>query len=365
MQYYTIVENSYEEAVNKAKELYGDNIRIHSRRDFTTHGGLFTRKVNKCEITCYLSDSAVNDNNRVKKHDLVEFEKEARTPDPGTISHQERLNTEIHRHSADALDIAEDLLDRNYITNPLKDALLAGFGKGADEVPNFLANRLSELVPIAYEEQLHPSPFMVFIGPTGTGKTTTIAKAAYLYKAQGKKVAIITLDSYRVGAYEQIKAFGDALAIPVDLVREESDLVSKLERFSWFDLVLIDTMGLSNRDKNVALKLKGLTSRLNPSRTSYIFTASPSMKEEDLFEHYNRYIYYKPKAMVCTKLDESETMGNVLSFAYKSNLPLLFLTDGQKVPNDIMLASSTSILPYLKGLSYNRDEANSQIKSQL
>ncbi len=364
MQYLTIVENSYEKAVEKAKELYGDNIRVHSRRDFTTQGGLFTRKIHKCEITCYLSESAEKDNNKVQKKDLMEFEKEARTPDPLTISHKERLNTEVHRKSIDSAQVAEEILDKNYITQPLKDKLLAGFNGNITNVPVFLAERLSQLIPISYNEQLHPAPFMVFIGPTGTGKTTTIAKAAFLYKAQGKKVAIITLDSYRVGAYEQIKAFGDVLNIPVDLVKEESELVAMLERFSWYDLVLVDTMGLSNRDKNVALRLKGLTSRLNPSRTSYIFTASPSMKEEDLMEHFNRYRDYEPSAMVCTKLDESETMGNVLAFAYKANLPLLFLTDGQKVPNDIMLASSTNILPYLKGLSFDKDDAISQIKPQ-
>lgn len=365
MQYFTIVENSYEDAVKKAKELYGENIRIHSRRDFTTQGGLFTRKLHKCEITCYISDSQEKDNKKVLKKDLDEFEKEARTPDPETLSQSERLDTEIHRNSGELLDRASAILDKNYITNPLKEKILSGISGTHIDIASIIAERLSSTIPIAYEEQLHPSQYMVFIGPTGTGKTTTIAKTAFLYSTQGKKVAIITLDSYRVGAYEQIKAFGEALAIPVDLVKEESELIDKLERFSWYDLVLIDTMGLSFKDKSVALRLKGLTSRLNPSRTKYIFTASSSMKEEDLSEHYNRYRDYNPSAMICTKLDESETMGNVLSFAYKINLPLLFLTDGQRVPNDIMLASSTAILSYLKDLNFNKEDADSQLKNKI
>ncbi len=362
MQYFTIVENSYEEAVKKAKELYGDNIRIHSRRDFTTQGGLFTRKVHKCEISCYITDSQVQESKKARKTDLDEFEKEARTPDPGTLTLEERLNTEVHRNSDNSLDIANKIVDDNYITGALKERLIKGVGNAKD-IPAYIAENLALTMPIAYETQLHPTPYMVFIGPTGTGKTTTIAKTAYLYKAQGKKVAIITLDSYRIGAFEQIKAFGDALDIPVDLVREESELLMKIERFSWYDLVLIDTMGLSQKDRNVALRLKGLTSRLDRTRTSFIFTASPSMKEEDLTEHFLRYKDYAPSAMICTKLDESETMGNVLSFAYKIGLPLLFLTDGQKVPDDIMLASSTAILPYLKGVPYNKEEASSQLNS--
>lgn len=364
MQYLSIVENSYEEAVKKAKELYGDNIRIHSRRDFTTHGGLFTRKIHKCEITCYISDVPEKKESRAKSQDLVEFEKEARTPNPDNLSYSEKIDTEIHRHALSPQDECAKLLKENYITGPLKDRILSSVASEED-ASSYIAKSLASCVPIDYESQVHPSPYMVFLGPTGCGKTTTLAKTAYLYAQQGKKVAIITLDSFRVGAYEQIKTFGDALSIPVDLVKEESEIVSKLESFSWYDLVLVDTMGLSNKDKDVALRLKGLTSRLNPSKTSYIFAASPSMKEEDLTEHYFRYKEYNPSALVCTKLDESETMGNMLSFAYKIDLPLLFLTDGQRVPEDIQFASSTAILPYLKGISFNKERSSTQLNSQM
>lgn len=361
MQYFTIVDNSYEEAVNKAKELYGENIRIHSRRDFTTSGGLFTRKQHKCEISCYTLDAPVQAESKAKEKDLDEFEKEARTPDPSKLTLKERLDTDIHRNTSNAFELASGILDENYITGALKSDILSGLTSGIDDVQSYISEKLASLIPIAYEEQVHPSRYMVFIGPTGTGKTTTVAKIAALYKKQGKKVAIITLDSYRVGAYEQIKAFGDVLDIPVDLVKEENEVIRKLDYYSWYDLILIDTMGLSHKDRSVALRLKGLTSMLDRNKTKYVFTASSSMKEEDLTEHFLRYKDYSPSAMICTKLDESETMGNVLSFAYKLDLPLLFLTDGQEVPGDLIVAGSIAMLPYLKGVSFNKEATDSQL----
>ena len=96
MQHITIVAARYEEAAEKARKEYGDAIRIHSRRDFTTPGGLFTRKMKKCEITCYISTSPLEEKT-VGQRDMNEFEKEAKTPDPHKLTTQERLNTEIHR----------------------------------------------------------------------------------------------------------------------------------------------------------------------------------------------------------------------------------------------------------------------------
>ena len=217
MQYITIVADSYEEAAEKARQQYGDAIRIHSRRDFTTPGGLFTRKMKKCEITCYISSSPA-ENKTVGQGDMKEFEKEAKTPDPYKLSNEERLNTEIHRGSEEGYKKAEKLLDENYIFGPLREKLLDGLSCSPSECVRVLSERILENTQMDYEAQIHPSRVVVFLGPTGAGKTTTLAKVAWLYKSSGKKVGIVTLDSYRVGAYEQISAFGEVLGIPVEKV---------------------------------------------------------------------------------------------------------------------------------------------------
>ncbi len=361
MQYLTIVDNSYEEAVKKAKELYGDNIRIHSRRDFMTQGGLFTRRLKKCEIICYISEGGNVESSSSQEQDLRVFEKEAKTPDPGTLTAKERLDTDVHRRGSEGYEEAVRLLERNHISGPFKEKLLSGFAARYDEVSSVLSERIVKETRIDYQSQAHPKHYMVFIGPTGTGKTTTLAKVAHLYASLGKRVAIITLDSYRVGAYEQIKAFGEALSVPVDLVKAEDELLLSIEKFSWFDLVLVDTMGISHKDVELNLRLKGLTAQFDPSRTTYVFTVSPSMKEEDLVEHYLRYSQYNPTALVVTKLDETETIGNVLSFADRTGLQLLFFTDGQRVPEDLEKASTSVILEHLKGFGLDIKTSKSQI----
>ncbi len=362
MQYLTITENTYEDAVRKARELYGDGIRIHSRRDYTTSGGLFTRKVKKCEITCYLPTNYEPSEGR--KRDLNEFEKEARTPDPRTLTEQERLNTEIHRNGDSLLKTkAESLLDMNHIEGPFRERILSLVDTQSEEkVKRSLTEAIINNTLIDYQTQAHPDHAMVFIGPTGTGKTTTLAKVAHLAKRDGRRVAIISLDSYRVGAYEQIKAFGDALGVPVALCRAEDEVILALERFNWYDLVLVDTMGISNKDVELGLKLRGLLSQFKRVRTSFVFVSSPSMKEEDLTDHFERYKEYKPSSLIATKLDETETIGNILSFSYKVKLPLLFLTDGQKVPDDIEKASTSSVLDHLKGFGLDIPSSSSQIR---
>ena len=356
MQYYTVVGDSYEEAVRKAREQYGNDIRIHSRRDYTTGGGLFTRRKQKCEIVCY---EAKHEKRSEKEKDISEFEKEAKTPDPSNLSPEERLNTEIYREKTENAAAAA-LLDENHITGKLREKLLEDFPEG-DDAAMILSSRLLKTVEFDYDKQLHPRHFVVFIGPTGSGKTTTLAKVAYLFSHSEKSVGIITLDTYRTGAFEQMNAFGNALSIPVISAGAEDELLKAIERFSWKDMIFIDTMGLSPRDKELNLRLRGMLSLLDRDRTDYILTVSASMKEEDIMDQYAGYSAFSPSSLVVTKLDETETIGNVLSFSYSVSVPILFFTDGQKVPDDIKKASGVLLLEHLKGFGLDMKRFRTQL----
>ena len=360
MEYYTVVADSYEEAVRKAKELYGDDIRIHSRRDFTKGGGFFTRRQKRCEIICYSSPKPQGkERPGSKEKDIREFEKEARTPDPATLSRKERLDTEIYRENEKAVA----LLDLNHIADPLRSRLLESFP--ADKDPGMeLSDRLLHAVAIDYEHQVHPRHFVAFIGPTGSGKTTTLVKTAYVYASQGRRVAIITLDTYRVGAYEQVKAFGDALSIPVLKAGAEDELLAAAERFQDKDIVFIDTMGTSPKDKELTLRLTSMLSLLGPDKTDLIMTIPATMKEEDMLEQHAVYSRFGKPSLAVTKLDETETIGNVISFAYRVSSPIIFLTDGQKVPEDIEKASSAALLDHLKGMGLVMRNSESQLRKE-
>ena len=127
MKYVTITANSYEEALRKAEEEYGKNIRVHSRRDYTVGGGLFTRKRGKCDLTLYIPQTDVRKEKGRDDEAMLEFEKEARTPDPSSLSREERLNTEVYRGSLEKLTKAEKILNENDISEPLYTFLLKDF----------------------------------------------------------------------------------------------------------------------------------------------------------------------------------------------------------------------------------------------
>lgn len=364
MEYYTVVADTYENAIKKAKTQYGEDIRIHSRRDYMTHGGIFVRRQPRCEIICYKSAKKPKKKTETKEEnkDIKEFEKEAMTPDPSSLSLSERLDTDMYRtESID--DIAEKILKMNHISEPLSGKLVQDLPIDVD--PSVaISERIVKNVLIDYEHQIHPHRFVVFIGPTGSGKTTTLAKAAHLYASQGRTVAIITLDTYRVGAYEQVKAFGDALLIPVLKANAEDELIGAIDEFQNYDIIFIDTMGASPRDKELSIRLSSFLSVIGEKKTSLIMTFPATMKEEDMMEQYANYSRYGKLSLAITKLDETETIGNVISFAYSVSCPIIFLTDGQRVPEDIEKASTRSILDHLKGLGLEMMNSESQLKTR-
>ena len=350
MEYITITSDSYESAVNEAKIKYGERVRIHSRKDYTVGGGLFAKKRNKCEIVCYLApEKAVASENAVTKEDLKEFEKEARTPDPSSLSLEEKLETNLRKNEGEKSRLVNSLLDENDIKGPFRDLVLLDFDYSVSDIPLELSDRIISNVSIDHLSQAHPRKYIVFLGPTGSGKTTTLAKIGSLYKNVGKSVAIITLDSYRVGAYEQAKAFGDAFDIPVLLVKDEDEVILAQEKLRSYDLILVDTMGISPEDGALNLKLKGLLSLFKANETSFILTLAANLKSGDMMKQYKSYSAFTISSLIVTKLDETESIGSFLTFAYESGKPISFATCGQKVPQDLKKASTTVVLEYLKG----------------
>lgn len=349
MEYITITGDSYESAVDEAKKKYGERVRIHSRRDFTVGGGLFTRKRNRCEIVCYLASGGNTSQDAVSDRDLREFEKEARTPDPSSLTLEEKLETDLTRRTREAEKTVDALLEENDIKGPFRDKVTDDFNYDAPDIALELSDRIISAVAIDHLSQAHPKKYMVFIGPTGSGKTTTLAKIAYLYKNVGRRVAIITLDSYRVGAIEQVKAYGDAFSIPVLPVSGEDEVILAQDRLRDFDLVLVDTMGVSPEDGALNLKLKGLLSLFSEKETAFVLALAANLKSDDMMKQYRSYGAYPVSSLICTKLDETESIGSFLTFQYRAGKPVSFVTCGQKVPQDLKKASTTVVLEYLKG----------------
>lgn len=201
-----------------------------------------------------------------------------------------------------------------------------------------LSDLIARRIPIA--APLSPTPgqltTVVFIGPTGVGKTTTIAKlAARFALLEHKRVALLTVDTYRIAAVEQLKTYGQIMDIPVRVAYDQSEAVAAVRECADYDLLLIDTAGRSQKNTMQVGELKSLIDRLN---TKSYLVLSACMKERDMLEAVERFSKARVDNLIFTKLDETDSRGSLLNVLDKTGVPLAYITTGQKVPEDIEVA---------------------------
>lgn len=191
---------------------------------------------------------------------------------------------------------------------------------------------------------------VAFVGPTGVGKTTTIAKlAAHFSLYKNKKIAMITADTFRVGAIEQLKLYGDLLEIPVLVVYRTEDIKDILADLSDYDLLLVDTMGFSPNNRMQIKKIKGLLDFMNPHDIHVVISAAT--KNQDMVDILNNYKELQYKKIIITKLDETKSYGMVLNALNIAGCKLSYFTTGQNVPDDIEIASADKIADMILGES--------------
>ena len=183
------------------------------------------------------------------------------------------------------------------------------------------------------------SRVFAFIGTTGVGKTTTLAKvAAHFVLEQNLKGALITADTYRISAVEQLKKYAEILGLPVEVVYSAADLKKAIARHRSKDFILVDTAGRSQYNEFQMDELKDLLTA--HSRMEKHLVVSATTKEADVAEIMKRFSVCKPDRIIFTKTDETRTIGMVLNLLAGSELPLSFLSNGQSVPDDIIPATA-------------------------
>ncbi|WP_454832977.1 flagellar biosynthesis protein FlhF [Pseudoxanthomonas wuyuanensis] len=214
---------------------------------------------------------------------------------------------------------------------------------------------LSKKLPIAPGDPLEDGGIIALVGPTGAGKTTTIAKlaAAYAAKHNARDVALVTTDTVRVGGREQLHSYGRQLGIAVHEADSDTGLAQTLERLRDYKLVLIDTAGLGQRDRNLVGQLNWLRSA-GQVRTLLVLPANSHFG--DLDEVVRRFSGARPQGVVLTKVDETGRLGSALSVIVDHQLPMVWLADGQRVPQDLHRANGANLVLRLDQLRREADE---------
>lgn len=192
--------------------------------------------------------------------------------------------------------------------------------------------------------------FIFFIGPTGVGKTTTIAKIASTLKLTKKtKVALITSDTYRIAAVEQLKTYANILGIPLQVVYSPEDMVHAMEDLREFDLVFVDTAGRSHNNQEQREDIQKLMETVPEENREVFLVLSATTKYKDLVKISTIYSEITKYNLIFTKLDETDTIGNIFNIHMLTGAPLSYTTWGQNVPDDIGKIDAQNIAKQLLG----------------
>ena len=216
-----------------------------------------------------------------------------------------------------------------------------------------LANRLRT----TNNDILTQTGVVAFLGPTGTGKTTTIAKLAaqYARKYGADQVALVTIDSYRIAAYEQLATYGKIIGCSVKKAANAQELSDVLYQFRNKRLVLVDTAGFSQRDTRLINQLDTIKQASCATIKMYMVLQANTQRHvmEKTLQLYSKLAI---QGCILTKIDECYSLGEAISVAVKENIPVAYLTDGQKVPEDIKIADAKYIISLAAKL-YKKYEA--------
>jgi flagellar biosynthesis protein FlhF len=207
-----------------------------------------------------------------------------------------------------------------------------------DEADNFdntcklLEDKITGSIPVT--SQRRRKGVIAFVGPTGVGKTTTLAKLAARYAMSEKmRVGLISADTYRIAAADQLKTYAKIMGLPIKVVSEKADFKEALSRFSDRDLVMVDTPGKSRKDQGYIEKLQDFLSIGVPVETNLLLSLTAS--RENMLEAASRFNMINYDNIIFTKLDEATGLGAMYDVIDEVGKPVSYLTVGQNVPNDI------------------------------
>ena len=273
------------------------------------------------------------------EHDPVQTEDDAQRVQIFRMLYQTLLDNEV---------------DEIYINQMLDDVMKAV--RRGSSMDFILSNVYQKMIlkfgnPKVIQPAEKGTQVIFFIGPTGVGKTTTIAKIASKFKVdQGRRVAFLTADTYRISATEQLRTYANILEAPLAVVYSPEELPAAVEKMSDYDLIFVDTAGFSHKNKAQREDTKKLLQTLDVSVPQSVYLVlSATTKYRDLKEICDMYRSISDFSMIFTKLDETGAYGNLLNIKLYADADISYTTNGQNVPDDITVFQSQEIVKKLLG----------------
>lgn len=380
MEYFTEQAPTYSECIRKIRIKYGENAKVLTQKTIRIGGflGLFAK--DGVEMTGIVSPEPIKaprkalDLEEEKKKILASVNKtdptlqmvlsEVRNIKEKIEASSNTRSTEEHP----TLSRIEELLSLNdfspAFSRNLQERIKKEFSLDAlndfDAVQERVIDWVGETLQIYNEEPFQTRPrVMVLVGPTGVGKTTTIAKLAAIYGLGGAQsrplsVRMITIDNYRIAAKQQIETYGNIMGIPVSCVETFEDLRKTIALYSQdVDLILVDTIGKSPRDNVKLAEMKQLLAACGSNAEVHLALAATT-KSSDIREILQQFEPFNYRSVIVTKLDETIRIGNVVSALTERGKSVSYITDGQRVPQDIEKASVVRFLINLEGFRVDR-----------
>ena len=254
--------------------------------------------------------------------------------------------------------LLENEVQEKYINQVLED--MDKVLRTSHSLDNLLSNVYQKMVlKLGTPTRIVPGerrPKVVFfIGPTGVGKTTTIAKIASKFKVEeGKKVGLITADTYRMAAANQLQTYANILGVPLNVIYSPEELLDTVKKQvrenDDLDVILVDTIGFSHKNEEQRQDTKKLISALGDYYDSEVYLVlSATTKQKDLIDIADSYMEFAKFNLIFTKLDETKCLGNIFNMKVYTKAPLSYITVGQNVPDDIEIVNAQKLVKLLLG----------------
>ncbi len=384
-----ITGDSYSDCLERLKRLFGDNYQIVSKRTYRP-SGLFSLFQKKQYEMMYIplhteirraqqsySPSSQLDF-REERTKILDANQTTQNPQMKLILDEikdlhskfdEKTATLRQDDHASIITIMNMMKSNEftdgYITKII-DKIRKEFSlEGLDDfaaVESKVVDWIGETIQIGETHTAARPEIVVLVGPTGIGKTTTVAKLAAYFNgignpnlSQGLKVALITTDGIRIGAKEQLETYGELMGIPVSFASNEEDLQQLLNFYGRdTDVIIVDTAGHSPKDYESLLKMRQILEFKSRKPQVYLTISAPT-KSNDLRTILQQYEIFGYNSVIVTKVDETENVGPIISILDEKKKNMAYITDGQKVPRNFKKADPVSFLINLTGFNVDRN----------